>query len=632
MSLRGRITLIIITCFVALAAVLVLQGQRREAAAERRLEAAQLLILQVSWAGLSGAERQRLLGHLERFRRSPEAAASFFSGDRAGLDLATLALRGDLRTTHFQALRLDGAAIYDSRGPDPRPPVLTPAQVAAVAERTEPLAGLMPLPGGGLAFGLAAPVLATSGVVGVAVLWGDVGRLLGEMSAAIGMQSLILDAGGGLRAEGGGTEAALTAAILAAPPAADRMTLLRQGARVLRLASVSQDGLFPGPSLRLLALEDVSAELAVRARLRATALAALASTMVLFFAFVNWSLRTAFRPLNAVIQSLDGLSAGRTDLQVTVPARRDEIGRLAGTFETFRQGMEARERLERLTRELEVAARIQAQCLPRAFPQEPGLGFAAAMLPMREVGGDFYDIFRLPDGRIGLVVADVSDKGMGAALFMAVTRTVLRATAMSTPDPGDCVTRVNAYLCQDNEALLFVTLLYAVLDPQTGQIEQCNAGHNPAAVIDPSGAVRLAEGAGQPALGVWDDFVYASSTLALTPGSRLFLYTDGVTEAMTARGAEFGEARLIDALAEVAAPATDPGDARGRGGQGRGGERRGGEGAADSGAADCGAAAGAGRMVAHVLGAVDAFVDGAARSDDITCLALVRQPGPDHAG
>jgi len=590
MSLRGRITLIITTCFVALAAVLLVDGRSRELAAEQRLEETQLLMLRASWAGLLQAERQRLLGHLESFRRTPGAVASFSAGDRPGMDRATVAIRSDLRTTHVQALRLDGTAVYDSRGEDRSAPLLTPAQVTRVAERTEPVAGLIAAPDGTLSHALAAPILATSGVVGVAVLWGDAARVLAELSEAIGMQTMILAPDGSVRAEADAREPLPTARALAAPLAADRVALLRDGPRTLRVATVSQAGIFGAPAGRLVALEDVSAEMARRNQLWAISYTALASAMVLFFAFVNWSLRTAFRPLDAVIQSLDGLSAGRTDVQVTVPPRNDEIGRLAGTFESFRKGMEARSRLERLTRELDVAARIQAQCLPRAFPEEEGIAFAAAMRPMREVGGDFYDVFRLPDGRIGMVVADVSDKGMGAALFMAIARTAVRSTAMTTPDPGDCVRRVNAYLCEDNEEMLFVTLVYAILDPATGRIALCNAGHNPPAVIEPSGSVRLVQSTPQPALGVVEGATYGSSALQLAPDSRLVLYTDGVTEAMTADGAEFGEARLLETLAAAARDDAEP-------------------------------------LVEHVFDTVEAFVDGAPRNDDITCMALVYRTG-----
>ena len=590
MSLRGRITLIITTSFVALAAVLLIDGRSRELAAEQRLEASQLLMLQASWAGLLQAERQRLLGHLESFRRSPGAVASFASGDRPGLDRATVAIRGDLRITHVQALRLDGTTVYDSRGEDRGGAVLTPAQVSRVAEATDPAAGLIATPDGALSHALAAPILATSGVVGVVVLWGDAARLLAELSEAIDMPTLILGPDGAVRAELGTKTALPDAPALVPAQAAGRLAVLQDGPRTLRATSAAQAGLFGAPVGWLVALEDISAEMTRRRQLWAISYTALVSAVVLFFAFVNWSLRTAFRPLDAVIQSLDGLSAGRTDVQVPMPSRKDEIGRLAGTFESFRKGMEARDRLRRLTRELDVAARIQAQCLPRAFPREEGIAFAAAMRPMREVGGDFYDAFRLPDGRIGMVVGDVSDKGMGAALFMAIARTVVRSTAMSTPDPGDCVRRVNAYLCEDNAEMLFVTLIYAVLDPATGEMTLCNAGHNPPAAIAASGAVRLLQTAPQPALGVVEDAVYASTRTRLAPGSRLFLYTDGVTEAMTADGVAFGEARLLETLSELSR-------------------------------------ADAEAMVQHVLTAVESFVEGAAPSDDITCMALVLRDG-----
>ena len=333
------------------------------------------------------------------------------------------------------------------------------------------------------------------------------------------------------------------------------------------------------------ALRDVSTTIQQRELISRLSYFALACTLVLFLAFVNWYLRSSFRPLNAVIRSLNALSAGRTDISVNVPETADEIGRLAGTFESFRQGMQARTQLERLQQELEVAARIQRQCLPSRFPDHPRIKIAATMQAARDVGGDFYDVFDLPDGRIGCVIADVSDKGIGAALFMVASRTVLRSTAALTTDPADCLSRANDYLAADNEAMMFVTAFYAIIDPESGTVAYANAGHNPPVHIDAAGACTFVTGTTEPALGIIDGFPYTTESLTLAPGASLFLYTDGVTEAMAVDGEEYDDDRLHAAL--QATPEVSAND-----------------------------------RITRVMADVDAFTEGVAQSDDITCLAL----------
>src|SRR5262249_54169596 len=145
---------------------------------------------------------------------------------------------------------------------------------------------------------------------------------------------------------------------------------------------------------------------------------------------------------------------------------------------------------------------------PRAFPRRPDLELFAEMLPAREIGGDFYDFFPVDDGRLALVVADVSGKGVPAALFMAVSRTVLRSVALEGIAPGECLRRTNALLCLDNSAELFVSVFYGVLDTRTGELAYCNGGHNPPYVMRKSGEVTLLEGTGGVVLGVLDDVAY----------------------------------------------------------------------------------------------------------------------------
>ncbi len=582
MSLRGRLTLLIITSFVTLTLVLLIEGHRREAVVDARLEATQLLMLEVSWAGFAGAEEQRLLSHYEAIRRTPEILESFTVGSDRGMASATVGIRADLRETEFQAIRLNGAPIYDTRGSE-TVAALPRETVQSIARSSEAVSGLMQTQDGELVFAIAEPVIGTRGGIGVAMLWSPVDLMLTNVSEAIVMPTAIV-----------GAEEILGSAhlddlmgddLLPTAVRANTVEYHKRDDRTLHFVAIGLADSVTDLPLTLLAVEDVTEDVARRDLLSGISYLALASAMILFFAVINWSLRTSFRPLDAIIQSLDALTKGRTDLRVAPPTRRDEIGRLAGTFETFRQGMEARTRLGRLTQELEVATRIQNQVLPRAFPSVPRVDFAASMIPMREVGGDFYDVFALPDGRIGLVIADVSDKGVGAALFMAIARTAVRSTAMSTPDPAECVRRVNEYLCDENEAMLFVTLVYSVLDPATGALVSCNAGHNPPARIDQDGTVTLMEVDPQPVLGILEGTDYVSETSTLAAGDSLFFYTDGVTEAMTADGEEFGEDHLVEALGPLAKAPPD-------------------------------------EMISQVLAHIEEFVAGNPANDDITCLAV----------
>jgi serine phosphatase RsbU (regulator of sigma subunit) len=208
-----------------------------------------------------------------------------------------------------------------------------------------------------------------------------------------------------------------------------------------------------------------------------------------------------------------------------------------------------REQLLAIRRELDIARSIQQSILPRTFPRRPDLDLFAEMLPAQEVGGDFYDFFLIDDTHLGVVVGDVSGKGVPAALFMAVSRTVLRSVALEKTPPGKCLRRVNALLCLDNSAEMFVTVFYGVLDTRTGELAYSNGGHNPPYVVRGAGGVEPLEGTGGVVLGVLDDLRYREKRVVLRPGDGVFLYTDGVTEAMDAEGNLFSDPRLQAVLA-----------------------------------------------------------------------------------
>ncbi|HET9740122.1 MAG TPA: SpoIIE family protein phosphatase [Solirubrobacteraceae bacterium] len=210
------------------------------------------------------------------------------------------------------------------------------------------------------------------------------------------------------------------------------------------------------------------------------------------------------------------------------------------------QEAEARTR-QRFEQELEVARLIQQNFLPKQLPELAGWQVAAYYRPAREVGGDFYDVIPLPGGKVGFVIGDVTDKGVPAALVMAATRSVLRASAQRLISPGEVLERVNEHLCPDMPEKMFVTCLYGVLDPASGHFRFANAGHDLPYVKTAEGSVEL-RARGMP-LGLMPGMPYEEKEMVLAPGDSLLLHSDGVVEAHDPQGAMFGFPRLKEAVA-----------------------------------------------------------------------------------
>jgi len=267
---------------------------------------------------------------------------------------------------------------------------------------------------------------------------------------------------------------------------------------------------------------------------------------------------------------------------------RHPLPDLADFGQTF--GRMANEIILRRQRDDEMAsaAVIQRALLPRVreFAAESGLDVWAAMTPARDVGGDFFDLVRLADGRVALGVGDVCGKGVPAALFMGITRTLIRINLRETPDLPGAIIKANAYLANNNAGQQFATLLYAAFDPRSGAIEYCSCGHLPGLIRRAGGAIETLSGGGLP-VGLFEQLKMKACGAAIRPGDLLFLYTDGVTEAEDAGARQFGEDRLVDLLAHG-----DPADAA--------------------------------HWIARVDAAVRAFAKGQPQFDDITCLALGR--------
>lgn len=264
--------------------------------------------------------------------------------------------------------------------------------------------------------------------------------------------------------------------------------------------------------------------------------------------------------------------------------------RIGACLEKKRLRDQAAAQLERMETELGAARELQASMVPTRFPGPgPDNPFEAAAIlrPARELGGDFYDYFRLADGTAVLLMADVSGKGVPAALFMARALNAVRMLARPADqplDPGDVLRRANEELARTNDALMFVTLFLGAIDPGTGTLRYANAGHNAPYVVGAAGTRPVEVPKGLP-LAVKPGTHYATRTLALAPGDALFTYTDGVTEAMDAGGVPFGEERLEALLAPL----------RGRS---------------------------AAELVSGVAAGVAQFVGEAPQSDDIAALAV----------
>ena len=243
-------------------------------------------------------------------------------------------------------------------------------------------------------------------------------------------------------------------------------------------------------------------------------------------------------------------------------------------------------------RDLDLAREMQQGLLPKQFPsreQAPGVEIYARLDPAKEVSGDLYDFFEVEPGRMCFVVGDVSGKGVAAGLFMAVTRTLIRATVVPGRKPLEVLQRVNAQLCAENPANLFVTMILGMVETSTGRMEYGQGGHNPPILISVQGEPAYEPSGGMP-LGVFEDAKFGQRQLEMKAGETLLVYTDGVTEAMNPKRELFGEERLKDAVRGQAHLSPES-------------------------------------LTQRVVGEVARFANGAEPSDDITLLAIRHRTG-----
>ena len=268
------------------------------------------------------------------------------------------------------------------------------------------------------------------------------------------------------------------------------------------------------------------------------------------------------------------------DLRVT-------IDRTLRHIQELRDALSVRDRLVAIQNELDVAKNMQQSILPTVFPSGSGYSVYGTMRPARNIGGDFFDLMRLQFDRIGLVVADVSDKGVAAGLFMMSSRTLLKGAAVGKGHPGEVLTEVNSLLVEDNETGMFVTVLYSVFDPRSGRLTYASGGENPPVLVHADGSseeLPLTQGI---VLGVAPNYDYMENSVDLAPGDSVIFVTDGVTEAMNEAQEPMGIQRVRDHFAQ--SPPTDPES-----------------------------------TALAVIDVIREFAGSAAQHDDITCLVLRR--------
>lgn len=273
------------------------------------------------------------------------------------------------------------------------------------------------------------------------------------------------------------------------------------------------------------------------------------------------------------------------DLSRTIEKAIEEI-------EFVRQSQQEHTQLESIKSDLAVAGEIQQAILPKHLPTIDNIGdyvdLSATMMPAKEVGGDFYDFFKINDTKLGIVMADVSGKGVPASIFMAVSRTLLRATGARGVASNECLGIVNKLLCNESVDSMFVTVFYGIYDITTGVLQYTNAGHNPPFVIrKATGKVEMLPFSQDIVAGMFDDVTYTQLDLQLEKGDSLVLFTDGVTEAFNVNGEQFDEEGLEKSL----------------------------EGQADTSTCD---------LVKKIVSDVNAFAGEEPQSDDITVMAVKR--------
>lgn len=301
---------------------------------------------------------------------------------------------------------------------------------------------------------------------------------------------------------------------------------------------------------------------------------------------------SAYGDMDNIRQAMNGGAFDFATKPIDLDDLQRTIDKAVEQIEYIRSAQKEHAQLVDIQTDLSVAREIQHAILPRTFDLKlqdaDKVNIYASMLAAKDVGGDFYDFFPIDDHRMGFTIADVSGKGVPAAIFMAVSRTLIKATGLQDKPTNECMSTVNDILCDESVGSMFVTVFYGIYDLQTGQITFTNAGHNPPYILKADGQVEVVKSPGNLVLGAVPDMPFSCDTLKLDPGDTLYMFTDGVTEAENKNHDQFGESRLEEALAEC-----------------KGTDSK--------------------HIVDTVNAKVKEFINGAAQSDDITQLVIRRK-------
>ncbi len=269
--------------------------------------------------------------------------------------------------------------------------------------------------------------------------------------------------------------------------------------------------------------------------------------------------RSITRPLRGMAVAAEAIGAGNLDTELPAAVSEDEVGRLSKAFGYMQTSLkqyikdlkETTAVKERIESELMIAQEIQSSMLPRIFPAFPDrkeIDLFATMEPAKEVGGDFYDFFFVSESKLFFLIGDVSGKGVPAALFMMITKTLMKNEALQQLPPDQVLSKVNSILALDNDSSMFATVFCGVLDTETGEIQYSNAGHNPPLLARKGQPIEFLKVDHGFVLGPMPGSKFTLQEIRLQPGDLLFTYTDGVTEAMNTGKQLFSEKRLVEFL------------------------------------------------------------------------------------
>ena len=301
---------------------------------------------------------------------------------------------------------------------------------------------------------------------------------------------------------------------------------------------------------------------------------------------------SAYGDMDNIRQAMNGGAFDFATKPIDLDDLQRTIDKAVEQIEYIRSAQKEHAQLVDIQTDLSVAREIQHAILPRTFDLKlqdaDKVNIYASMLAAKDVGGDFYDFFPIDDHRMGFTIADVSGKGVPAAIFMAVSRTLIKATGLQDKPTNECMSSVNDMLCDESVGSMFVTVFYGIYDLLTGHITFTNAGHNPPYILKANGSVEALQAPCNLVLGAVPGIPFTCNTLELEPGDTLFMYTDGVTEAENKNHDQFGESRLEEALAEC-----------------KGADSK--------------------HIVDTVNAKVKEFINGAAQSDDIAQLVIRRK-------